>query len=287
MIWFIIILYLIFVLKIYLSKIEFKNGSYNMDTDQTNFIDAEYRGDSLDDSQNWLEEGPFVTEEEQEYLHRDYSQIIFTRFPLFEYSSKLPQKWRYYKQANAEIRASIKRDVNWTNQTISYMRNRRSFKVILDILYENNITTKNIVDATANIGGDSISFAMLGYNVKAYEMNPVAFEILKNNVSLYNVDIELINGKFDYNVPHDSLVIIDPPFERGNNKDNMNLSIDNMPICAVCDKILDAGAKYVILTMPRDYLYNIRYANDHNQTVLAYNTSKNVKIFLCYRKNDS
>ncbi len=263
-------------LSVDLLKLNIKNGSGDEDPD---FIDTDWGTDDKP-----LEEGPFIAEEEQEYLSRDYTKIIFTRFPLFT-ANNCPKWWKkpFYK-ANADIKYAISRGdgTHWTNQTLSYMRNRRSFDAIMDIVKQYNIPIANVVDATANLGGDSISFAMLGSKVKAYEILPNVAEMLKNNVELYKFtkQIEVIPHRFDYNVPKGSFVIIDPPYEKTNNATNFNLSIDNMPIGAVCKKILTAGASNVLVSMPKDYKFNLRYAKDHNLEVTVHKTTKNVKLFL-------
>jgi hypothetical protein len=262
------------------TPIVVNGGSEKNETDH--FIDVDYQNDA-----GFIEEGPFVADENQEYLNRDYTKIIFTRFPLFTKTSHLPSSWKQdWNRANGIIRKTINhgRGKHWTNQTLSYMRNRKSFQQIMDICTENNIHLDNIVDATANLGGDCLSFAMAGAsNIIAYEILPEVAEMLANNVKLFRCVINVRPRAFDYDVPQDALVIIDPPYEKGNNSTNYNLSIDDSPICVVCDKILNAGAKWVLISMPKDYRYNRRYAVDHKQTVKVYPSAKNVKFFLVSR----
>jgi predicted RNA methylase len=251
---------------------------------EDDFVDIDYEKDGV-----MIEEGPFIDDDKQEYLERDYRPLIWSRFPLFTKESNIPVKWNkkpFYVVAK-EIRNKIDRGegTHWTNQTLSYMRNRRSFRQIMDIIKNNtrfDMMKDTLVDATSNIGGDAISFAMEGVkNIKAYEVIDDVYKMLANNVALYGFNnIETVNGRFDYDVPAMSLVIIDPPFEKGNTSGSYNLSIDNMPICEVCQKVLNAGANYVLLTMPRDYKYNRKYARDHGQEVKVFRSEKNVKFFL-------
>lgn len=258
-----------------------KQYSNELIEDKDSFVDVPYM-----DNEKYIEEPPFVAEDKQEYLERDYRPIIFSRFPLFTEKSVISWNIPFY-EANKKIKEAIYNgeNIHWTNQTLSYMRNRKSYMQMLAILHKNNVDFTNVVDATANIGGDSIGFACEGAKVKSYEIIPSVYDILINNINLYKLDIEAINSRFDYNIKEGSVVIIDPPFEKGNNAENFNLSIDNMPICAVCDKLLygklpDGNASHILLTMPRDYKYNIRYANEHSQVVKAYKSEKNVKFFL-------
>lgn len=251
---------------------------------QVNFINTQYK----DADGNWISEGPHVPNDEQEYLRRDYRKIMFTRFPQFGPTSVLPTKWKDWYSANGVIRKALVAGEGkyWTNQTLSYMRNRRSFEMILvEVLRPNQVDFSTVIDATANIGGDAISFAIAGSTVRAYEVNGLVCEMLERNVALYSVKVDVICGRFDYDVPTGALVVIDPPFEQGNNETNLNLSIDDVPICEVAQRCLLAGAGHVLLTMPRDYAYNERYMVDNNQKVLCYETSKNVKMFLISRRD--
>lgn len=254
--------------------------------EEPDFVDIPYEKDG-----RLIEEPPFIADHKQEYLERDYRPIMFSRFPLFYVPTQMPKKWKMsHFQANKIIKNELLNgeDKYWTNQTLSYMRNRKSFKQIMDILIENNVPHDSVVDATANIGGDSISFACEGIkHIKSYEILSNVYEMLRRNISLFKFDdvITPVNARFDYDIDDGSLVIIDPPFEKGNNTANYNLSIDNMPICAVCDKLLygdlpRGNAAYVLLTMPKEYKYNLAYARDHKQSVKAYRSEKNVKFFL-------
>jgi predicted RNA methylase len=254
--------------------------SFNRDNSDNNFTNEEYMKDGV-----YIQEPPFVLDDNQEYLTRDYRDIILTRYPLLN-KRNIPQKWR--NRDWNELREAIKNGegILWTNQQLSYMRNRRSFNTMMDILRENRVDMRVVVDATANIGGDAIGFAMEPgvKSVIAYEVKEEVFDKLNKNVELYGLEnkITTINGYFDYQIPLGSLVVIDPPFERGNSSSTgtYNLSIDSMPICAVANKILEGGAGAVLITMPKEYKYNRKYADDKGQLVKAYETQKNVKIFL-------
>jgi hypothetical protein len=259
-----------------------KPYQYDVIADEDSFSHVPYM-----ENEKYIEEPPFVAEDKQEYLERDYRPIIFSRFPFFNEKSVMPLWNMPFYEANKKIKSAIinGENIHWTNQTLSYMRNRKSYLQMLAILKKNDVDFTNVVDATANIGGDSIGFACEGAKVKSYEIIPSVYNILVNNINLYKLDIEAKNSRFDYDIKEGSVVIIDPPFEKGNNAENFNLSIDNMPICAVCDKLLygklpNGNASHVLLTMPRDYKYNIRYANEHSQSVKAYKSEKNVKFFL-------
>jgi hypothetical protein len=257
---------------------------------------------------------------DQEYLSIDFTKKVVFRFPIFDESSYIPHvfgKQKYY-QVQKYIREQLPKlkDINWTNQTLSYARSNIVGKHIIEcIIYplyrkglfgrEGNaigtttqrveraaLSPLKVVDATGNIGADSILFAMERYvsSVKVYEILPNVYDMLVNNIHLYgmNKKIQALNKRFDYDVPKNALVMIDPPYEADNNRGNFNLSIDSMPIYYVAQKILDAGAACVILSMPRTYKYNTKFAIDHNQHVSVYQMGKiNNKMFLICRLSDA
>ncbi len=239
-----------------------------------------------------------IADDEQEYLSRDYSESILGRFPIFGENDIVPQitdetgkMLTERSLANNYLRKVIPTlvNTNWSNQTASYMRLNTIGKNIIDCIIKPAMQVNHLpshfrmVDATANVGGDSLRFAMCPFvtKVDSYEILPLVYNMLVKNVKLYGLDkIKCHNSKFDYSV-QDALVIIDPPYESGNNIGNFNLSIDNVPIYEVCGRCLREGALAVLLTMPKTFVYNLKYAVDNNQHVTAFRmASKNNKIFL-------
>jgi 16S rRNA G966 N2-methylase RsmD len=252
--------------------------------------------------------GKRVPTDAQEYLNRDFSKVVEYRFPKFDDTSAMPPKFAAEtpSRANAIIMNQLKENVNWTNKTISYARGARVgkhfIKCVIQPLYARGVFTDvvgsstatiephgaikpiTVVDTTGNIGGDSIGLAMERFvnRVIVHEMQPDVFAMLKANIDLYGytAKIDALAGRFNYAVPHNSLVIIDPPYEADNNIGNFNLSIDSVPIYEVCRRILETAA-VVIITMPRDFKYNRAFAEDNNQHVSAYQMGdKNNKMFV-------
>ncbi len=245
---------------------------------------------------------------DQEYLSIDFTKKVVFRFPIFDENSYIPpvfEKQKYY-QIQKRIREELPKleNINWTNQTLSYARSNIVGKHIIECiiapLYRKGLFGREgrirsplkVVDATGNIGADSILFAMERFvsSVKVYEILPNVYDMLVNNIHLYGMDkkIQALNKRFDYDVPKNSLVMIDPPYEADNNRGNFNLSIDNMPIYYVAQKVLDAGAACVILSMPRTYKYNTKFALDHDQHVSVYQMGKiNNKMYLVCKLSDA
>ncbi len=252
-----------------------------------------------------------IESSQQEHMHRSYN--IYSRFPTLDRESYTPHN-KLSWEAQKDIFGNLVKNINWTDRTVSYMRGNIAGKHIInciirplynkglfDVIRQNvsgNAKEKmmyrspiKVVDATANIGGDSITFGLekIVSSVTAYEIDTTTYKMLQNNINLYGLSKRIVplNKRFDYKIPKGSFVIIDPPYESVYNVDNFNLSIDKMPIYAVAEKCLQAGAKCVMLSMPRSYKYNMKYALDHNQHVTVYQIGKvNNKMFLIMRKED-
>jgi len=241
---------------------------------------------------------------EQEYMNRDFTKLLRFRFPTLDENSEIPATFKYQRwwDINKSItdRLQSLRESNWTNQTLSYTRDSAIAKHIINCIIEplyskglfGNVPI-TIIDATANIGGDAIAFALEKFigKVIAYEISESTYEMLRNNIRLYGLEnkIDSKNIRFDYNVPEDSLVIIDPPYESAYNENfkSFNLSIDSTPIYNVAKMCLDKGAKCVLLTMPKTYRYNAKFAIINHQNVTSYQMgTKNNKIFAVMRSDD-
>jgi ubiquinone/menaquinone biosynthesis C-methylase UbiE/16S rRNA G966 N2-methylase RsmD len=240
--------------------------------------------------------------EEQEYLHRNYSAA--QKFPKYNMTSDVPPKFQhtYFAKVNQQISQNLKNNVNFNNQTLSYARNNIIGQHIINCIMR-PLINKNlfgpkpkitVVDATANIGGDTLTFALEQFvgKVYAYELSKPVYHMLINNIELYGLKSKITakNSRFDYSkdVLKDALVIIDPPYESAYNVENFNLSIDKTPIYNVAQKCLDYGAMCVMLTMPKTFKYNIKFALENDQYVAVYQMGKkNNKIFIVMRVNDS
>ena len=89
---------------------------------------------------------------------------------------------------------------------------QKTSKIILQIINNNDII---ITDATAGVGGNSISFADNFKLVNSIELDPNRFEYLKNNLSIYKLkNIKLYNSDFlqIISLLKQDVVFIDPPW---------------------------------------------------------------------------
>jgi hypothetical protein len=153
-----------------------------------------------------------------------------------------------------------------------------------------NSDSINITDATACIGGNSISFAYNFDKVISIELNKDTYDYLENNVKLFNFNnITLINGNCVNIVPsinnHDC-IFIDPPWGGKNYKsqDNMRISLGVNSLEQICLNFLDPNImvcvpKILVLKLPNNYdlyyfykqliKYNIYYYKLNRMIILV------------------
>jgi hypothetical protein len=227
---------------------------------------------------------------DDKYETKDYKQFVEFSFPRFTINSYIPNKFKDkpLESINKFILGSIQVDTNYTNKTLSYMRRdvivKRMMKCIID-----KLEFDTVVDCTANIGGDTLSFGMLKNtkHIYSYEMQSNVYMMLKNNINLYGLNdkITAYNTKYDYShITDKTLVFIDPPFEISNNADHFNLSIEKAPLYTVVEKLFSLGAKYVVCSLPLIYKYNKQYAieHKHNMNIIMV-ANKDVKFLVISR----
>lgn len=154
--------------------------------------------------------------------------------------------------------------------------------ILINFFKNKNISTKslNIIDCTAGIGGDTISFSKYFNSVLAIEKNITHFHILKNNVeALYLQNVILENDDFIKKVNEIvlnnnkyNLLFIDPPWGGPNYKNLKDINlfiIDNKENKILLKDIINSYYNYfnyIILKSPKnlnlikeDYLYKKIY----------------------------
>ena len=155
--------------------------------------------------------------------------------------------------------------------------------IMINFFKNKNISTKtlNIIDCTACIGGDSISFSKYFNNVLSIEKNVVHYNALKNNINalmLNNIEIEnndfLEHIKNMKNKNKYDVLFIDPPWGGPNYKNLKNIDLfiyDKNNNKILLKDIINSYHKffnYIILKSPKnmnlvkeDYLYKNIYTN--------------------------
>jgi predicted RNA methylase len=117
-----------------------------------------------------------------------------------------------------------------------------------------------ITDATANIGGNTISFYLNGINqVNAVEMDELTCEILKNNLNVYHLPTETTYCS-DYTQIYKKLsqdvVIIDAPWGGSDYKKNnlLDLYLSDINIIDLCLELFKENrVSLMVLKLPVNY----------------------------------
>lgn len=121
----------------------------------------------------------------------------------------------------------------------------------------NNSSRIVIVDATAGLGGNLISFSKYFKKVFGIEIDQNRFEMLKNNVEQYDLNnITLLNGNcIDFlKKLKSNIVFFDPPWGGPDYKTSMNIEIkiDNKPLSNIIN-LLESKTKLICIKLPLNY----------------------------------
>jgi len=116
-----------------------------------------------------------------------------------------------------------------------------------------------ILDGTAGIGGNTISFALHFKDVIAVEKNNNRFEYLSENVKNLNLNVKLINGNVLEHIKTENfdLIFLDPPWGGPSYKyeKSLSLSLDNKHLSELV-KELKKENKIIVLKLPFNYNMN-------------------------------
>lgn len=146
-----------------------------------------------------------------------------------------------------------------TNASIAH----KISKLCLRIL--NGLPVKTITDATASIGGNSLSFISHFDVINAIELDPDRFNSLKNNASLIYTTEQLSKVNFHHgdcieilpNLKQD-IIFFDPPWPEDRQYQSMetvscsDISLSGLSIDALC-LFVESLAQYVVFKLPRNF----------------------------------
>ena len=146
-----------------------------------------------------------------------------------------------------------------------------------------------ITDATAGVGGDTISFALNFKFVYAIEMDKERSEFLNNNVNIYDLkNVKIYNDdctKIINHIQDHDVVFIDPPWEPDDESykkhTNLRLPLGNSfdSIETYCNKLMDPSymqcvPKLLILKLPINYDTLHFYKTVKNKNMYYYDLKK-------------
>ena len=150
-------------------------------------------------------------------------------------------------------------DAQWITETIvAYLKNLGF-----------DATHENMIDSTAGLGGNTISFSKSFQWVHAVEINDIHFSVLKNNVETAGrKNVTYYHSNFiellDKNVlPSSSLFFMDPPWggKSYKNYKYFHLKLGKLPIYTVINILFEKKFKFVILKAPFNLNLSLLYEN--------------------------
>tara|TARA_B110000908_G_C10239859_1_gene445439 strand:+ start:1334 stop:2068 length:735 start_codon:yes stop_codon:yes gene_type:complete len=124
---------------------------------------------------------------------------------------------------------------------------------IVDIIKQYIDPKKSImINATSGIGGEIINHYDKFKFIYGYELSPIQFKLLKNNVSVYKIDnVKLFNLDYTQNINKQKggVVIIDPPWGGLNYKEHksLELKLGNYTMAELVEMI---DTKLILLKLP-------------------------------------
>jgi len=117
-----------------------------------------------------------------------------------------------------------------------------------------------ITDATANVGGNTISFTNHFKYVNAFEINPQACSALKNNLSVYHVqkNVNVVCGDYTkkWNTVDQNAIFFDPPWGGPEyyKKDKIDLFLGNQNIQnIISDIVLSGKCNIFFIKIPHNF----------------------------------
>ena len=202
-------------------------------------------------------------------------------------------KRKYFRIINFAIKNNIiLENIKIHNDSFYSIINYYDANYISKLIFK-FFNTKNIIitDATANIGGNTLSFGLFNFKlVNSVEINKTCYNYLVNNIKCYYLkNIKAINEDYLnlYKILSQDVVYLDPPWGGPNykNKKYLDLFLSNMNIIDIIDYLINnTSTKLVVLKAP--YNYNIKFLKKNLINIhFKINYLKKFQIFFISKKN--
>tara|TARA_B100001248_G_C27398588_1_gene467794 strand:+ start:2129 stop:2770 length:642 start_codon:yes stop_codon:yes gene_type:complete len=143
--------------------------------------------------------------------------------------------------------------------SVSKPRDAERIIKIIKYVYKGNIFKSTITDATANVGGDTISFAKHFNRVNSVELNPMHCGALENNLKVYkrsNVNIICNNYLKVMTTLKQDIIYLDPPWggPKYSESELVQLYLGKLDISKIIKQI-KYNAKIFVIKAPYNYDY--------------------------------
>jgi len=141
-------------------------------------------------------------------------------------------------------------------------------ELITNIIKKNTFNCKTIFDGTGGLGGNVISFSKNFDSVIACEINKTIFEMLENNLDIFNIK----NGKLIHDNCINNLDInadvyfFDPPWGGPNYKfnDKITIELGGYNLIQVIEKIRKNNNSPIFMKLPINYDLDEFYKFNYN-----------------------
>ena len=190
-------------------------------------------------------------------------QILSTSLPVKINESKL--KWLFHNK-NSKGKMVDLNNLKFTEESIySITPWREADQITKNIIKYISKPVNDIIitDATANVGGNTISFYNHGIKtVNSVEIDPVTCNFLKNNLKVYNYNTENVICDNYLKIKDELIqdcVFIDPPWGGKSyaNKKILDLYLGKTEVTEIIfDLFVDNKTKLVVLKAPLNYNYH-------------------------------
>lgn len=187
------------------------------------------------------------------------------------------------KNANMSLYFPPTKDINKlkiTNVGIYSISKPKDAEWITQKIIENvrNPEKLIITDATASMGGNTISFAKHFKKVFAIEMNEIHCKILKNNIDVYGLkNVETVCGDSLNTIPKikQNIIFIDAPWSGTEYKKHKNLRLymSGRPLNHITNDFLKMSAM-VVLKVPHNFDYSHFITNVNSEKFIIYKSLK-------------
>jgi tRNA G37 N-methylase Trm5 len=175
-------------------------------------------------------------------------------------------------------------------EALSYVTRRRDSEKITRIiefhLCKAGIAPHHaiVTDATACVGGNTLSFGYKFGKINAIEINDKYFKYLKHNVSVYNFkNIELFHGNALDFLPQlkQDVVFLDPPWGGKSYKtyEKLQLIMSGVALETICNSLLSSDAIFkaptiIVVKLPKNYNLWEFYRTVSCDNIFYYNLGK-------------
>lgn len=165
-------------------------------------------------------------------------------------------------------------------------------RILKKYLFDIGVATSDctIVDATAGVGGNVLSFSKCFKTVVAYEISEERANFLKNNLEVYDItNVEVIADDCTKRIldsPCDVL-FIDPPWGGVNykKKKKLRLSVGEMAIEEICKQCI-GKCRMIGLKLPKNYDIKFLFESFDESVSLYLHELERMNIIVIMPKNN-